>query len=147
VNIEKNFLPEGHLGARCALRLCSFPSRPLQKFVLVSSALFTIVVHSGLSPTLAGVHPARISVSLSYFMYLLYYRACFWVFHRDGMTLSIQRFQFLCPVFPESRYWTSAILVYTQVLRLFVSSRTALRTLAARQQTLPLPPSPNESWP
>jgi hypothetical protein len=40
-------------------------SRLLQKVALLSSALFTIEVCSELSPTLAGVHPARLSVSLS----------------------------------------------------------------------------------
>jgi hypothetical protein len=74
-----------------------FPCRLLQKFALFSSALFPVVVHSELSPTLARVHPARI------LMYL-YYRACFWEFVRDGMTLRIQRYQRLCPVFPDVRH-------------------------------------------
>jgi hypothetical protein len=42
-----------------------FPSTNLQNFALFSWALFTIVVHWELSPTLAGVHLARISMSLS----------------------------------------------------------------------------------
>jgi hypothetical protein len=42
-----------------------FPSKPLQKFGLFSSALFTIEVHSELSPISAGMHPARFSISLS----------------------------------------------------------------------------------
>jgi hypothetical protein len=55
-----------------------FPLRFLQKFALFFSALFTIEVHSELSPTLAGDHPARISVSFSS-MFLFYYSTCFWV--------------------------------------------------------------------
>jgi hypothetical protein len=42
-----------------------FLSRLLQKFALFSTALFTIKVHSELSPTLAGVQPARFSMSES----------------------------------------------------------------------------------
>jgi hypothetical protein len=40
----------------------------LQKFALFSSALFKMEVHSELPPSSGGVHPARISMSLSIFV-------------------------------------------------------------------------------
>jgi hypothetical protein len=42
-----------------------FPSRTSPKFAPFSSTLFTIEVHSELSPTLASVHLASFSISLS----------------------------------------------------------------------------------
>jgi hypothetical protein len=41
-----------------------FASKNMRNFALFSSAIFTIVVHSEFPPTLAGVHLARISMSL-----------------------------------------------------------------------------------
>jgi hypothetical protein len=76
-------------------------------------------------------------------MYLLYYRVRFWVFVRDGMTLRIRRSHFLCPLFPESRYWDVRHLgVLKFTVYLFFP-----RTPAAGRQTLPLPPSSNGSRP
>jgi hypothetical protein len=81
---------------------------PIQTFATVCSVLLRTIHNSG--PLWAFPHFSRCAPGknlnfIEYFMYLLHYRACFWVFVLDGMTLRLQRCQFLCPVFPESRYW------------------------------------------
>jgi hypothetical protein len=96
-----------------------FPSRPLQKFALFSSTLFTIKFHSELPPTLAGVLPASFSVSLS-----TLYTCCtteaasgysfVMAWHSDFSDAS-----FCAQYFRNPSTGASAVLVCTQVHRLF----------------------------
>jgi hypothetical protein len=99
------------------------------------SALFTIVVHSGLSPALAGVHLTR-SVSLSTlyiccnteadFGYLLV-MACHWDFSDDSSCLQY---------FRNLASGTSAILVYAQFHNFFIVCHTLSTNAMGRQPSL-----------
>jgi hypothetical protein len=62
----------------------------LHKFALFPSMLFTIGVHSELFPTLAGVHPAGFSMSLSILYTCCTTEAASRYVHED-MTFRFQR--------------------------------------------------------
>jgi hypothetical protein len=121
----------------------------IQTFMKVSSVILLSIHNRG--PFRAFPHCSQYASGKNlnvteYFMYLLYYRSCFWVFVRDGMTLRFQRWQLLCLILLESWYWDIHHLGVHSSSQLVLLFHTALRTTMARRETSPIPPSPNRSW-
>jgi hypothetical protein len=116
-------LPSVHSVLPCTCRKEQNAATHLEfyKFAVFTSALSTVEVHSKLSPNLAGVHPARFSVSLNTLCICCtteaasgYLRVFVMAWHSDFNDAS-----FYVQYFRNPRPGTSGILICSQVHQLF----------------------------